>query len=58
MFERRCVYGIHYIAWCVITFKIVLIIKINKIIFEVEQVYRYGCAIYVSVYEYKKIPNF
>lgn len=33
-------------------------IKIKKIKFEVERVYRYGCAIYVSVCKYKKIPNF
>lgn len=33
-------------------------IKIKKIKFEVERVYRYGCAIYVSVCKYKKFQIF
>lgn len=58
MFERKGIYSIHYIACCVITEKMSNFIKIKKIKFEVELVYRYGCAIYVSVCKYKKIPNF
>lgn len=58
MFERKGMYSIHYIACCVITEKISNFIKIKKIKFEVERVYRYGCAIYVSVCKNKKFQIF